>query len=123
LGNASLGFLLGGVPALFAMMHLPVEIRHVTVSTSSVALAFSAGVGTGSDGALAVLGVFVIGAVNVVVSFVLALWLALRATKRIRVSTSAHALVRIGLARWLRGRAAAARKPLSPAVSVQSAVP
>jgi site-specific recombinase len=123
LGNASLGFLLGGVPAAFAMMHLPVEIRHITVSTSSVALAFSWGVGTRSDAVLAILGLFVIAAVNVVVSFVLALWLALRATKRIRPSTSAHALVRIGLRRWLRGMAVAPPKPLAPVVGAQGASP
>jgi site-specific recombinase len=100
LGNASLGFLLGGIPAAFAIAHLPVEIRHITVSTSSVALAFARGAGTRSEAALAVLGLLVIAVVNVVVSFVLALWLALRATQGMRASVSSHALVRIGFRTW-----------------------
>ncbi len=45
-GNAFLGFLLGFVPAFFALWNLPIEIRHVTVSTGSVALAIGSGVGT-----------------------------------------------------------------------------
>jgi site-specific recombinase len=97
LGNLSLGFMLGGVPAAFAIAQLPVEIRHVTVSTGSVALALSAGAGTRGEIALAVGGVVVIALVNVVVSFVLALWLALRATRGMRTSASAYALVRIGI--------------------------
>lgn len=97
LGNMSLGFLLGGVPAAFAIASLPVEIRHVTVSTGSVALALAAGAGTTSEIALAVAGVVVIAIVNVCVSFMLALWLALRATKGMRTSASAYALVRIGI--------------------------
>jgi site-specific recombinase len=97
LGNLSLGFMLGGIPAAFAIAQLPVEIRHVTVSTGSVALALSAGAGTRGEIALAVGGVVLIGLVNVVVSFVLALWLALRATRGMRTSVSAYALVRIGI--------------------------
>lgn len=97
LGNLSLGFMLGGIPAAFAIAQLPVEIRHVTVSTGSVALALSAGAGTRGEIALAIGGVVVIALVNVVVSFVLALWLALRATRGMRTSASAYALVRIGI--------------------------
>jgi site-specific recombinase len=97
LGNASLGFMLGGIPAAFAIAQLPVEIRHVTVSTGSVALALAAGAGTRSEIALAVGGVLLIALVNVVVSFVLALWLALRATRGMRTSAGAYALVRIGI--------------------------
>lgn len=97
LGNLSLGFMLGGIPAAFAIAQLPVEIRHVTVSTGSVALALAEGAGTRGEIALAVGGVFVIAIVNVVVSFVLALWLALRATRGMRTSSSANALVRIGI--------------------------
>jgi site-specific recombinase len=97
LGNLSLGFMLGGIPAAFAIAQLPVEIRHVTVSTGSVALALAAGAGTRSEIALAVGGVIVIAFVNVVVSFVRALWLALRATRGMRRSPSAYALVRLGI--------------------------
>jgi site-specific recombinase len=98
-GNAFLGFLLGGVPAAFAIARLPVEIRHVTVSASSVAIgAESVGTATSSV-ALAVAGVLIIGLVNVVVSFALALYLALRATDE---SGTGRLLVRVGLRRLLR---------------------
>ena len=102
-GNASLGFLLGGVPAAFAIASLPIEIRHVTVSTGSVALAIATGGGTRTAVALALAGLVVIAAVNVVTSFVLALWLALRATRGLRTTGSSIALLRIGLRRWVRG--------------------
>jgi site-specific recombinase len=100
LGNLSLGFMLGGIPAAFAIASLPIEIRHVTVSTGSLALALAAGAGTHVSPAalaLAIGGVVVIAIVNVCVSFVLALWLALRATRGMRTSVSAYALFRIGI--------------------------
>ncbi|MBK7395916.1 MAG: hypothetical protein IPJ34_06310 [Myxococcales bacterium] len=103
-GNATLGLLLGLVPAAFVIAHVPVEIRHVTVSTSAVALALSQGVGTRAEVVLALSGLVVIGVVNVVVSFVLALFLALRASQGMRPAPASIALVRIGLGRWLRGR-------------------
>jgi site-specific recombinase len=103
-GNATLGFLLGAVPAGFAIASLPVEIRHVTVSTGSVALAIAAGAGTRTTIALGLAGLLVIATVNVVTSFVLALWLALRATRGLRASGASMALLRIGLVRWVRGR-------------------
>ncbi|MBV9948158.1 MAG: hypothetical protein JOZ69_14990 [Myxococcales bacterium] len=99
-GNASLGFLLGGVPAACAIGRLPVEIRHVTVSTSSVGLALASGAGTGTAATLALCGLVVIATVNVAVSFLLALWLSLRATRGLRASVSAHAIIRIGLGGW-----------------------
>jgi site-specific recombinase len=105
-GNAALGFMLGAVPAAFAIAHLPVEIRHVTVSTGSVALALATGAGSASEIWLAIGGVFVIAVVNVCVSFVLALWLALRATQGMRTSPSSFALVRLGLVRRARRRRA-----------------
>ena len=112
LGNLSLGFMLGGIPAAFAIAQLPVEIRHVTVSTGSVALALAAGAGTRGEITLAIGGVIVIAFVNVVVSFVLALWLALRATRGMRKSASAYALVRLGATTspWAR-RGSAERGP------------
>jgi site-specific recombinase len=103
LGNISLGIMLGAIPALFAIASIPVEIRHVTVSTSSVALAFAAGVGSRTELWLAVVGVLVIGAVNVAVSFFLALWLALRSAKIGRSASSAGLLARVGLRYWLTG--------------------
>ncbi len=81
-GNVSLGVLLGLVPALFAAGGLPVEIRHVTIATGQLVAACAA-LGfevLGSTGFwLALLGVLGIGAVNLAVSFSLALWLAVRA--------------------------------------------
>ena len=86
-GNAFLGFLLGGVPAVFALFALPVEIRHVTVSTSSVAIAMAEHVGTKGEVSFATAGVLVIGLVNITVSFALALRLALQASDRSAQST------------------------------------
>ncbi len=108
-GNVVLGFLLGGVPAAFAIASLPVEIRHVTVSTSSVAIAIATGTGSASEIALAIVGVVLIGIVNVVVSFVLALQFALRSARGLRGSWATQALVRIGVERWLGRGAPAAR--------------
>ena len=115
LGNLSLGFLLGGVPAAFAIARLPVEIRHVTVSTGSVALAISTGAGTHGAVVQALIGLAVIGFVNVAVSFFLALWLALRATLGMRTAGASTALVRLGLWFWLKhDRRAAPPKDTPP---------
>jgi site-specific recombinase len=102
LGNASLGVMLGAIPAGFAITGLPIEIRHVTVSASSVSLAIAAR-GDGAPGILlALLGVVAIAAVNVSVSFALALWLALLATTPGSRPGSAYALVRVAFGLWLR---------------------
>ena len=101
-GNGLLGFMLGLIPAVFAIARIPVEIRHVTVSTGSVAFAIASQKMPVSAIALAVAGVVVIGIVNCAVSFVLALWLALRASKGLRAAPTAYALVRIGIRRWMR---------------------
>jgi site-specific recombinase len=101
-GNATLGLLLGGVPAMFAVLQLPVEIRHVTVSAGSFALAISHG---GWDQMLlwnAALGVLAIGMVNVSASFALALQVAL-STNAGRARNSARALVKLAVRRWLKG--------------------
>jgi site-specific recombinase len=99
-GNIALGFMLGGIPALFAIVQLPVEIRHVTVSASSFALALARGAGDLTQLWLAAIGVLTIGAVNVTVSFALALRVALSATETEQRS-SARALIRSAIARWL----------------------
>lgn len=105
-GNATLGFLLGGVPALFAVLQLPVDIRHVTVSASSFALAVSHGVWPDSLLWNAGLGVLAIGSVNVTASFALALQVALSVNAS-RARSSARALVKVAMRRWLQG----GRKP------------
>ncbi len=98
-GNAFLGFLLGGVPAFFALGGIPIDIRHVTVSTSSVGIAWATGGGSRSEVAEAVIGVCVIGLVNIGVSFALALRLALRASHHAK---DGRILVRLGVRRALR---------------------
>jgi site-specific recombinase len=104
IGNASLGFLLGCVPAAFAIAHLPVEIRHITVSTASVSMALATGTGSPADVGLALGGLVVIALVNVVTSFTLALWLAFRATRGLRAVGSSNVLARIGMSRWISTR-------------------
>jgi len=81
-GNVSLGFLLGLSPSIFAFLGLPLDIRHVTLSSGALAAAVEAlGPATLREPAfwLSALGVLAIGVVNVAVSFSLALALALRA--------------------------------------------
>jgi len=101
-GNATLGLLLGGVPALFAVLQLPVEIRHVTVSAGSFALAISHGAWDDLLLWNAALGVLAIGAVNVSASFALALQVAL-STNAGRSRSSARALVKVAIRWWLKG--------------------
>lgn len=81
-GNVSLGFALGILPPLFSFLSLPLDVRHVTLSTGTVALALSS-LGTAAFSTssfwLAIAGLVVIGIFNVAVSFGLALLVAIRA--------------------------------------------
>jgi site-specific recombinase len=80
-GNISLGLLLGLVPALFAFFGLPIEVRHVTLSTGQLAAALGAeGLGLLRAPAFwwCVAAVGVTGVLNLSVSFWLAFKLALR---------------------------------------------
>jgi len=80
--NVSLGFLLGMSPALGSFLGLPLDVRHVTLTTGMLALALCALPGGGlSDPRLSmpVIGIAVIFVLNLSVSFGLALWVALRA--------------------------------------------
>jgi site-specific recombinase len=81
-GNATLGFLLGMTPVMGKFFGLPLDVRHVTLSTGALTLAIRGlgpdGVPTSSIGAAA-LGIAIIGSLNFGVSFVLALAVALRA--------------------------------------------
>lgn len=79
--NVSLGFMLGVVPALATFFGLPIEVRHVTLSTGQIAAAL----GTLGVQALhqsgfwwCVAAIPFTGLLNVGVSFVLALRVALR---------------------------------------------
>ncbi|MFM2067414.1 MAG: hypothetical protein RLZZ584_2323 [Pseudomonadota bacterium] len=80
--NVSLGLLLGVVPALAAFFALPIEVRHVTLATGQIAAAVGTlGLAVLREPALwwCVAAIPFIGALNLLVSFTLALRLALRA--------------------------------------------
>ena len=81
-GSIALGFLLGMIPAFAKFFGLPIDVRHITLSTGSLTLALSSiGVASVGWGAVlsAVLGIAAIGLLNFGVSFALALVIALRA--------------------------------------------
>lgn len=81
-GSIALGFLLGLVPVFAKFFGLPLDVRHVTLSSGSLTLALRS-VGIESVGwgpaIWAMLGIAVIGLLNFGVSFALALLVALRA--------------------------------------------
>lgn len=83
--NVSLGFMLGLVPALLAFFSIPLDVRHVTLSTGQLAAALGAelpvlGWRALLDPALwwCVAGIAVVGVLNLTVSFALAFTVALR---------------------------------------------
>lgn len=81
-GNISLGFLLGMFPEIMKFLGVPLDIRHVTLSSGSLGAALPV---LGLDFLRtpefwrAVVGVIFIGFFNVMVSFSMALWIAVRA--------------------------------------------
>ena len=101
--NVSLGMMLGLVPALAGFVGLPIEVRHVTLSTGQLAAAAGAeGWAVLRDPAfwwcLAAVGVT--GVLNLTVSFVLAFKVALRSRGiRLRERDRIHAAIRRRLAR------------------------
>jgi len=81
-GSVALGVLLGLTPSLGKFMGLPIDVRHVTLSSGMLAFAGSALAGhhlVWADVAWAGAGIVLIFALNLSVSFLLALVLALRA--------------------------------------------
>ncbi|MGF7190008.1 site-specific recombinase [Robbsia andropogonis] len=79
--NLSLGMMLGIVPAVMGAFALPFEVRHVTLSTGSIAAAIGVlGPKVLHDAALwwAVAGTAIMAVLNVAVSFFLAFQMALR---------------------------------------------
>lgn len=83
MGNFYFGIMLGTMGTLGALMGLPLDIRHVTFSAANFATAL-----VGLDHNVSwqlvvksVTGFLAIGVVNLVVSFGLALWVALRARR------------------------------------------
>lgn len=81
-GNVSLGVLLAAVPLFGTLTGLPLDVRHVTLSTGSLTFAV-ASLGWGAilswDFVGAIVGIACIALLNFGVSFALALWVALRA--------------------------------------------
>lgn len=80
-GSTVLGFMLGMTPVFGAFMGLPVDVRHVTLSTGSLTFAMCA---LGREGfshgfGMAALGILMIFICNLSVSFTLALIMAIRA--------------------------------------------
>ena len=81
-GNISLGVMLGMVPAIAAFFGLPLDVRHVTLSTGQVTAALAAlGPESVRQAATlrAIVGILGIGALNLLVSFGLALFVTIRA--------------------------------------------
>jgi site-specific recombinase len=81
-GNVSLGILLGMTPVVAQFFGVPLDVRHVTLATGTLAAAASS-IGWNVLGSmefwLAVGGIVTIGILNVGVAFSCALMLALRA--------------------------------------------
>jgi len=85
-GNVALGFLLGMTPKIFGFFGIPLEVRHVTLSTGVVTYASSTlglEVFSRPEFWMALSGIIMIGIMNLSVSFYLALLVALKA-RRIR---------------------------------------
>jgi site-specific recombinase len=81
MGNACFGILLGTIGTLGYLLGLPLDIRHVTFSAANFATSLVAmNYHMSAELALtSIAGFLSIGAVNLLVSFALALWVALRA--------------------------------------------
>lgn len=79
-GNLFFGLMLGVTPAVGQMLGLPLDIRHIAFSSANVGYAVVVFNFVMSPSVLlaAVIGVMLIGLVNLVVSFSLALWVAMR---------------------------------------------
>lgn len=101
--NTSLGFLLGLSPVIFEFLGIPLDVRHVTLSTGSIVAAImTLGYNALSSFEfwLAAFGIFSMAVLNLTVSFALALAVALR-SKRISfrsglrlIKTFLHQLIR-----------------------------
>ena len=82
-GYVCLGLLLGLLPFVSVFAGVPVEVRHITLASASLAYAVSSlawsGVVLWRDITWALLGLAATGLLNFSVSFALGLWLAIRA--------------------------------------------
>lgn len=82
--NVFLGFMLGFTPVIGAFLSLPLDVRHVTLSAGALAVSvFQIGVDVFQLNSFwfAILGLIAMAALNLSVSFILALILAIRAKK------------------------------------------
>ncbi len=80
--NVALGIFLGFLPELFKFFGFPLEVRHVTLSSGSLAAAFVTLGMHGQAGVVVwrcIVGIIGVGLLNVGVSFTLSFWLAARA--------------------------------------------
>jgi site-specific recombinase len=105
--NVSLGMLLGLVPALLGILGIPLDVRHVTLSTGQLAAAAGAlgwDVVHRAEFWWCVAGIAVTGVLNVGVSFYLAFKLALKA-QRVEVQDRARVAHAVRRRLW--------RRPLS----------
>jgi site-specific recombinase len=83
-GNISLGFFLGLIPAIGTFSGLPIDVRHVTLSSGSLASAVvTLGMASLSSPEfwLAVAGIVACGFLNVIVAFSMAMFVAIRARR------------------------------------------
>jgi site-specific recombinase len=82
-GYVCLGLLLGLLPFVSVFAGVPVEVRHVTLASASIAYAASSLAWSGAlpwrDLVWALLGLAATGVLNLTVSFALGVWLAIRA--------------------------------------------
>lgn len=79
--NVTLGFLLGMTPAILKILGIPLEVRHVTLMSGQLGLSLPVlGLEAFKTPGLwsAFAGIAVIGVLNISVSFILALWVAVR---------------------------------------------
>jgi site-specific recombinase len=83
IGYIVLGFLLGAVPILVALFGIPLEVRHVTLSAASLGYAWDGlwlyGGLQRSEMICSLLGLLLVGVLNLSTSFVLSFLLAVRA--------------------------------------------
>lgn len=101
MGNLYFGILLGSIGTLGLMLGLPIDIRHVTFAAANFAISLFSldNVMTWQTAVTSTLGVLSIGAVNLLVSFSLALFVALR-SRQVRF-TQWPALLRVLLTRFV----------------------
>lgn len=99
-GNISLGFFLGLIPSIGIFLGLPIDVRHVTLSSGALASSVvTLGVSSLSTWEfwLAAIGIAACGFLNVVVAFSMSMLIAIRA-RRIK-TPQRHQIYRAVLAR------------------------